>query len=541
VRRRLPAISACLALSRLMVVASTAHAQSGGWRTDERVLITDFGIVTSLARSPSSVFAATTGGLIVVDESFGGIELPITVEDGYPALPTTAMTYDDRDRSLWLAAGSELIQFDTFRRRFRDRIGVRQPVTGLVPAESSNTDLFVRIGAEWWRLDTFGRGVRRADPASVRAALDSRSDLRAREEALLDPFFLEAARQAARPSYGGAVRILDLVPTRDSHEWWLGTAGSFLIRYDDISRVGKRSPVGPAGAGMAAVLAGGDAVWFAPERPLEGRYGIAAASSDLRQWRVWRADSSRAVPDRVADLVGVAGGTWAGGESGLYWMPDGGAEWRQERAVDLSYQPVFCLAPASGAGPESVWIGTARGLIRVPAVGAGLDVSVLRSVPVRSVVEAGGSVWIGTDQGLYVMSVPDSVGQLDGGRAEGPTALGLPVGALAASGDTVYAGLDAEVWWKAGDAAPWVRLEPFGKGRAKISALAIRDGVLWVGSSAELTVLETDGGLLERFSFGPDLPPGPRGETGISDISISAAFEGWVALPAGAMRLEVRH
>jgi hypothetical protein len=525
-----------------LLIVPGLMAQTGGWRPDDRVLITDFGIVTALARSSGSVFAATTGGLLILDEAFLRSELPVTVEDGFPPVVPTAMTYDHRDRSLWMAAAGELLQFDPFSRRFRDRVPFRQPVTDLVPAESSGSDLFVRTPGEWWRLDTFSRDLRRASPGSVMAAIEARADLRAREEALRDPFFLDAARQAVRSPLSGPVRILDVVPSRDAYGWWLGTAGESLVRYDAIGHVGSRVVMGPAGSGMAAVDAAEGGVWFAPDQSLEGRYALAVATPDLQQWRAWRADSSRTVPDLVTDLLRSPGGIWAGGESGLHWLGDGRAEWKDERGIDLSYRPVLSLAQASGLAAEAVWVGSARGLLRVRAAGGGVDIAVMPSTAVGSIVEADGRVWIGTVHGLYSMLVPDSIGQtVQPRRVEGPSALRSPVGAVAAAGDTVYAGLDQEVWWRPGRQAPWARLEAVGRARARVSALAIRDGVLWVGSAAELTVVEVSGGVVGRYSFGPDLPPGPRGETAISDISVVSATEAWVALPAGAMRLHVRH
>jgi len=221
----------------ILLSSSVLPAQTGGWRTDERVLITDFGVVTALARSPGSVFAATTGGLIVFDEAFERTELPITVEDDYPQAVPTAMTYDPRDRSVWIASGGDLVQFDPFSRRFRDRIAVGQPITGLVPAEPAGSDLFVRVRAEWWRLDTFSRDLRRADPGAVLAAVQSNSDLRARQEALQDPFFVDAAGQAVRSFHTGPVRIFDLIPARDAYGWWLGTGGESLVLYDEIGLI----------------------------------------------------------------------------------------------------------------------------------------------------------------------------------------------------------------------------------------------------------------------------------------------------------------
>jgi len=533
---------AALAFVPFVVGASSLPAQSGGWRPDERVLVTDFGIVTALARSPGSVYVATTGGLIVIDEAFENTELPITLEDGYPPGPVTALVYDRRDGTLWLASGGDLLQFDPFSRRFRDRIRVGRPVSQLVPAEASGSDLFLRIGREWWRLDTFSRDLRRADPGVVRAAIESRSDLREREEALSDPSFIDGAEQAARDWSGRPVRVLDVTPARGAYGWWLATAGDYLVRYDRVGRTGRRTAYGPRGVGMASVAATDSAVWFAPAEGLEGRYGVAEATRDLQTWRVWRADSSRTVPDRVRKLLRVRGGVWAGGESGLHWLADGQQEWREEREVDLSYRPVLSVAPASGPVAEAVWVGTARGVLRVLAPGTGPDLSALPGDAVGSVVEAGGIVWMGTARGLYSMPVPDSIGQsMAVTRVAGPSPLRSPVGALAASGDTIFAALDREVWWRPGPGSEWMRVESVGRSRSPVMALDVAEGVLWAGSAAGVTVSEVGRGVLGRYSFGPDLPPTERGRTGISGISIVSRSEAWLALPSGALRLEVRH
>ena len=104
----------------------------------------------------------------------------------------------------------------------------------------------------------------------------------------------------------------------------------------------------------------------------------------------------------------------------------------------------------------------------------------------------------------------------------------------------MYAGLDREVWWSVGG-DEWSRLESVGQARAPVSALAVRGRTLWVGTAAGLTVVEVGRGSLGRYSFGPDLPLGRRGETGISDISVVSDTKAWVATPAGAVRMHVRH
>jgi hypothetical protein len=534
---------ALCALASLLSLLFTAKlpAQTGGWRADERILITDFGIATALARSPGTLFAATSGGLVTLDEAFESAEPPITVEDGYPAFPPTALAFDRRDGSLWIAASRELFQFDPFSRRFRDRLPVRQAVTDIVPADAVGSDLYIRMGGEWWRLDAFSRDLRRADPGAVRAAIAALPDLRARAEAISDPFFLDGARQAARSYGSGPVRVLDVMPARSNGSWWLATAGESLVLYEQVSRMGRKTMFGPVGAGMATVLATGDRVWMAPDRALEGRYGVGRATAELQQWSVWRADSSRSVPDAVRAFSTAPGGLWAAARSGVYWMPGDGEEWQAERAVGLARLPALCLATASGPGPRSVWVGTGQGLLRVMGPGGGVDVEVLGGRAVTSVVEADGQVWIGTPIGLFTMPVPDSTGAAAPRRAAGPSVLRDPVGALVASGDTVFAGVGREVWRKPGSGGTWTRLESIGKARAAVSALAVHGTALWVGTAAGVTVVETTGGRLETYSFGPDLPPGPRGETAVNAISVPSSQEAWLALPAGALRLQVRH
>jgi hypothetical protein len=522
-------------------VAQAANPQSGGWRADERVLVTDFSVVTALARTPEGLHAATAGGLLTLDDTFGGWGLPLTVEDGYPAALVTALVYDPRDGTLWMAAGGDLVQLDPFGRRFRDRIRVGRPVERLVPAEAASQDLFLRVGAEWWRMDTFGRDLRRADPGAVQAAIESRPDLRAREAALRDPFFEEGIERVARDWDGRYLRITDVMPGRLAQAWWLSTAGGFLFDYDHGGRDGERQVFGPVGAGMAFVEVTDDVVWFAPRSRVEGRYGIAAASHDLQTWRVWRADSAYSAPDLIRAVHGVPGGVWAGGESGLHWLAHGAAEWHEEWGLEGSALPVLSIAPAPGLSGDGVWVGTARGLYRVPAPGAGPDVSVMRSERVSFVVQADRTVWIGTARGLFAISALDSTASSRvAGRVSGPSALRSPVGGLAASGDTIYVGLDRDVWWRPGRSADWSRLDAVGQQRGVVTALAVADGVLWVGSSAELTGWEVEGGGVRRYAFGRDLPPDALGATGIWQIAPVSRRELWLAIPAGALRLETR-
>lgn len=538
-------VPACLVILAAVAVPRSAGAnlQSGGWRVDERVLVRDFGMVTALARSPEGVHLATTGGLLTLDETFGGWQLPITLEDGYPTAPVTALQFDHRDGTLWMAAGGDLFQLDLFGRRFLDRLPVGRRVEEIVPAEAAGSDLFLFSEGLWWRFDTFGRDARRADPGAVRTAIDSRPDLRARRDALADPFFREGLDRVARDWYGRPLPVTDFVQAREAYRWWVATAGGFVYSYDDLSRTGERRAYGPVGRGMAAVGATDEELWFAPGEPLEERYGIAAASPDLQEWRVWRADSAFGGPAAVRTLLPGTAGVWAGGESGLHWLERGKSDWRDAQGIDRLLRPVLALAWASEGDAGAVWAGTSRGLVRLMGPTASADAILLPMDAVSAVIEADGLVWVGTSRGLFV----SEIGQAAAGgvpsaavRVTGPVSLNRPVGGLAATGDTVFAGLEREVWWRPGRAADWSRVDAIGLQRAPVTALALRDGTLWVGSSAGVTAWEMRGDALRRFAFGPDLPPDERGRTGVYGIAPVSGSEAWLATPAGALRIEAR-
>jgi len=290
---------------------------------------------------------------------------------------------------------------------------------------------------------------------------------------------------------------------------------------------------------MSSVAVTNGAVWFAPTSALEGRYGIAASGPDLQEWKVWRSDSTYAVPSGVRALLGQADGMWAGGESGLHRLEAEVQRWSEVPGVDAALRPVLTLAPASGADGGGTWVGTARGLLRVVGAAADPDVSLLPAEVVTCVLEAAGAVWIGTPHGLFTSPVDGPSGEVPpAGRTAGPAALRGSVGGIAAVGDTIVVGLDAEVWWLPGAPAEWARVDAVGRQRGPITAVAVHDGTLWVGSRAELTVWDMRGGAVRHLTFGVDIPPDERGATGISAIAPTSRSEAWLATPAGAVRIE---
>lgn len=112
-----------------------------------------------------------------------------------------------------------------------------------------------------------------------------------------------------------------------------------------------------------------------------------------------------------------------------------------------------------------------------------------------------------------------------------------PVAALAARGDTVYAGVGREVWiFPPGqEGARYDRIAP---GAAPITALATGPNELWVGSQEGVLRWSPADNELNRLSFSAgDLPSFPGLRDAVFHILPVGPREVWVSLPAGALRI----
>lgn len=527
----------------LVPAGGSAQTGLGAWRPDDRVLVADVSRVTALTRSTDRLFVATEGGLIVYEDGFGRFELPITAEDGYPLTPVTAIAFDSRDASVWLATERRLLQYDPFSRRFIGELRTDVALTWLVPGEFDGTELFAASGSEWWRVDTFTGVVRPADPDAVRAAAERLPALRARRDILEDPDFQETVLLLARRPGRADLRITDVAPAQRPGHYWVGTDGGFLFRYDHAARDWTPLAFGYRGAGAAAIEVDDGTVWFAPASPLRGRFAIARSDAELQRWEAWSADSSFSVPgEGVNALVSFGTTVWAGGDGGLHMLRGDTGEWRwlRDRIPDRAL-PVLAMVPLRGE-QEGAWVGTARGLFRLRGSDPVVDQHLLAGERVLALLSGRGRLWVGTERGLYIVRQDETQGPPVAVPATtGDGALRRAVGALAGAGDSVFAGLGDEVWWRSDDSG-WQWVEAIGTMHGRVTALAVRNGVLWVGSSEGVAVWDPQTTMTRRLSFAAgDLPTDPHGRRGVSSIRPIGADRAWLATPAGALLIDVEH
>ncbi|MGD8496123.1 MAG: hypothetical protein PVF05_08000 [Gemmatimonadales bacterium] len=545
-RRLVPAglLVAGLVLSR----PATAPAQQilGAWDADERVTITDFQHVTALARSSDRLFAATDGGLVVYGDAFERWELPITREDGYPDSQVLALAWDARDGSLWLATrDGRLRQFDVTTRRWLDEIRLGGTVTRIVAPSDDPSVLYVRRGGRWDAVDPFSRQTQSVAASRVRQSISRDFDLRAREELLGDPAW-DAARAFLGRRGSERYEITDVMPAAGAAGvFWVATYGGFIERFDSFSNQSETLDYGVIGIGASAVLATDGAVWFAPAYPTD-RYGVSTADPGLETWKIWVGyafgAADRGAPDGpVRAWLRTDDGVWAGGDRGLHRY-DGSAWHREPTDTRAAEAPITALA-AGPPGLPGVWVGTEHGLFRVRSPGAGADAQLLSASRVRALAAYAGALWVGTDRGLVRFA-----GRTRPAADSDVATLPMPesdagppgrVGALAADGSHLYAGIEGAVW-VLDSTGTWSRARPLGAATAPVRALALADGRLWIGTDEGLIGWDTRSDRLSTYTFAAgDLPTGPRGERGVTAVSASSSDEVWAATPAGAVRLDV--
>lgn len=513
---------------------ASAQVVAGAWKMDERVVVTDFQRVTALARSPDRLFIATDGGLAVLRDAFGRWELPVTREDGYPDRQVLALGWDARDASLWMATrDGRLLQLDVDGRRWIDSFSLRQAVDRIIAPAADPSRLLLRSGGRWTAFDPFMRDTERVSSAEVQAAIDADFDLRERAELLADPSW-EAARTFLGRRDSRRYEVTDVMPSAEAPgEFWVATYGGFLERYDRFS--GRADPIdyGIVGYGTAAVHVDrrSGRLWFAPRRPSD-RYGVGSTDPALQEWTAWAGAvggfEHRGAPDApVQAWLSTESGVLAGGDRGLYRYD--GERWRSETMGSREdVAPVTALAETGGER-GGAWVGTGRGLLRIPAPGAEPDVLLLRAEPIRALASHGGTVWVGTDTGLVRLDAD----------ARPVEAAGPPgrVGALASDGRRLVAGIERDVWILE-EGADWTRAAPLGVLGSSVTALAARNGVVWIGTSEELIAWQTDSDRITTYTFAAgDLPTSARGERAVFDLAVEADGAVWVATPAGAVRM----
>ncbi len=504
-----------LALAALLLArGAPAQAQSGRWRPDDRVLITAFDQVGALASDARTLFVATRGGLLSYDFLRAGWLLPSTQVDGYPINESpTALAVDGVQRDVWLGTASGgLFRWRGLPPRW-ETVGfaLGSEVLSIVPSIGAEEEgIWVQTRTAWFRAGRLSMGVTPA--ARVPAAILQR----AAALRTLDPALAAFRSTLGLDEHSRRWPITSFARGERPEQYWFGTAGAFLIRFDALRGQPEWFWYGAPARGVSALALVADTLWLGSDGR-GPRNGVVRVTGDLQNWRLF--DPLSGGPSgRIEQIVATDTHLYFAGSDGVLRV-----DRRSARAERLSSARASTVAVAG----QHVWIGTRAGLLHIadqarrPTLGA----------QVNRVRVLGERVWLASGDGVYHAAVdahPDSLRLV---REEGlPSAQFLDV---ARASDRVFAITAAALFVQEGTS--WrgpVRL-PVSGGLGRLTTLAGDGAALWIGGVNGLARYQPGTEEWLYFLVPRDLPAGP--------IDIAPAREAvWLATPAGALRLNWR-
>lgn len=467
-----------IAARTLALAGTAACASAGGYegdsgatsygRRDERQLVASYGDIRAVGVSRRYVYAASPSGIAVYDRVINAWQYPLTRDNGFLDDQITAIAGDPVEDALWYGVPGGIVVY---------RPGTEQLQRTMLPGipdfiafdRSGTGDAIVRAGGSWTRVSRVGITSPLMTQPSPASLLLPRTlpDLLEQFPQLRSPSFLGLREQRADRALRNYQITSGAASPERASEVWLGTNGDGLYRVDPTFQQTTALRYGPIENGIGALAIAADGVWMASLGTSALRAGLSFSRNDLQQWR-W-IDGSISVP-----LIGV-------------------------RATAMSLR-----------GPRA-WIATERGVVRARLDGsdeltAWTSLDGLPNDRVYSILARDNGAWAGTAQGL--VWIADSAGARNTrSRGLGVRRLeGLPVFALAAIGDTLWAGTNAGLVAFAGSNDALLR--PLGNDpalRRPVRALAWSDTVLVAATDDAVLRLAPRGGIAPTRELGLDV------------------------------------
>ena len=511
-------------MRKVSLLAALLLLQSSRWRPEERTLVSDFSVVTAVAASPFTVYAATTHGLLIYDRRMQRWQLPVTTLDGYPSDHIRVALADPVDDAVWLGSDQGWARYDANARRWDSGL-VPGGVTDLMSdAADPASGIFVK-GMDGWSF--LPRGGIIAEPGHPLPPA-------ARQVRALSP-----DQALAKAPIADAMRALILTDPRlrtyhyisaalspDKTDLYFGTDGFGVVRVDPVTGQWTNLEFGLLAPRAGAVAAGKGGVFVATNAGVGSRRGVTWLSDDLSQTRRLEGGVTPGMDFFQGRRMLVAGDAlWLATDQGLWKVDPNGGRGRRFNAMDgLPSDNVIALAPA----PDGVWVGTDRGLAVITAgdkvvrVGAFAN-AVLCLLAVRE------TLWVGSSVGLGVLPPGVSEPGVPPDVASQP-ALKTPVLGIARVRDTIVVATADHFAWRSPATGQWT-IVPGRGDLGQIAGVAGADDGVWIAGSSGVAFWQPARGHFQVLHVPYDIPAAAR------DLALDPRYL-WIATDSGLVRFD---
>jgi len=503
----------------LSPAGALAQAPSRDWRSDERVVIGDFGDINAVATAYDRVFAVSPRQLLVWRPGFGEWEGPFDPPDPRYLHGVAAALADPLDNSVWMARPDGWTRYEPDLRLWSAG-DVPEGVLGIAFDLANPTGgLLLRTREGWLELPRGGLSPVPASaplqpiaPASVDAFLRTHPAVAGLSAGVLTDARLRRAR------------FTSVAPSFDRLGWYLGTSGVGLFFLREGSAVPEPLAFGVAGPSVSALFAVPGGVWAMSERTAVNDAALTFLSSDLREVRYLTGPSATGLPFNTArKLIGAGNALWAATDQGA-------------ARIDLQSGRVELLDDTRGLPDRRVFdVTTRQRWLGVASEGGAVRYTLDSLIPLRVAPSLTGvayaiamnadTTWIGTDDGLVITFGRD--GELQ--RPAGMQGLEFaePVIALAWMGRSLLGLTPTRVIWR-DSSNQWQAGVDYENQLGRLRALTVDGDGVWLAGERGAGWARL-GLPVVRPVLDGDIPGDAR------DVAVDAEHV-WIAAAGGVVR-----